>query len=485
LSSPATNKDHLVLLEEWLKSYEPETLFDEQGRLLPELQELVPERRLRMGTNPFTNPHVKPLVLPAVADYAVPVDVSARGKIKESDTYVTGTFLRDVIRKNEVNKNFRMFGPDDTASNRLHAVFEATSKQWMGEYLDTDDETLAQYGRVMEMLSEHQCEGWLEGYLLTGGHGLLNSDEAFINIISSMFSQHAHWLKMCNEIEWRNKLSSLNILLASHVWRQDHNGFTHQDPGFLQHVATKKPDIVRIYLPPDANCLLSCMHQCLVSKHYVNVMVAGKDPAPQWLTIDEAHRHCTTGIGIWEWASNDKGYEPDLVLACAGDVPTLEALAAVSILREKVNIKVRFVNVVDLMRLTSINEHPHGLSDEEFDSIFTKDSPVLFNFHAYPDLVHKLIFGRTNRNFVVRGYKEEGTISTAFDMCVMNGVDRFHLVQDACNMIENQCTNVDEDAKWSASYLRQEMKQMLVKNKHFITENGVDMPEIENWEWSK
>lgn len=485
MSSPATNKDHLVLLEEWLKSYEPETLFDEQGRLLPELQELVPEPRLRMGANPFANPQVKPLVLPDFADYALPVDVKARGKIKESDTYVTGTFLRDVIRKNEVNKNFRMFGPDETASNKLHAVFEATSKQWMGEYLDTDDDTLAQYGRVMEMLSEHQCEGWLEGYLLTGGHGLLNSYEAFIHIISSMFNQHAKWLKMCNEIEWRNKLSSLNILLASHVWRQDHNGFTHQDPGFLQHVATKKPEIVRIYLPPDANCLLSCMHHCLASKHYVNVMVAGKHPAPQWLTADEARHHCTTGIGIWEWASNDKGCEPDLILACAGDVPTLEALAAVSILREKLpNIKLRFVNVVDLMRLTSIEEHPHGLSDQEFDSIFTKDKPVLFNFHAYPDLVHKLIFGRTNRNFVVRGYKEEGTISTAFDMCVMNGVDRFNLVRDACDMVENECINVDEDTKWSASYVRQEMKQMLIQHKHFISENGVDMPEIENWEWS-
>ena len=483
LSEPATNKDHLRLLEQWLKSYEPETLFDEQGRLFPELQELAPEPRLRIGMNPYTNPQVKPLVLPDFADYGLMVDVNARGKIKDSDTYQTGRFLRDVIKKNEATKNFRIFGPDETASNRLHAVFEVTNKQWMGEYASQDD-TLAQEGRVMEMLSEHKCEGWLEGYLLTGGHGLLNSYEAFIHIISSMFNQHAKWLKMCNEIGWRNKLASLNILLASHVWRQDHNGFTHQDPGFLQHVATKKPEIVRIYLPPDANCLLSVMHHCLKSRHYVNVITAGKHPAPQWLTIEEARTHCTDGIGIWEWASNDKGHEPDLIMACAGDVPTLEALAAVSILRDKLpKLRVRFVNVVDLMRLTSPEQHPHGLSDVTFNSIFTKNKPVIFNFHAYPDLVHKLIFGRKNRNFHVRGYKEEGTISTAFDMCVMNGVDRLHLVQDACDLIENDCDNVDESTKWSASYLRQEMKQMLVKHEHYIHEFGVDMPEISDWEW--
>jgi xylulose-5-phosphate/fructose-6-phosphate phosphoketolase len=479
LSAPATNKDHLKLLEEWLLSYEPETLFDENGSLLPELQALAPPPHLRMSDNPFTNPRVKPLVLPDFADYALPVDTEKRGLIKASDTYTCGTFLRDVIRKNETNRNFRMFGPDETASNRLHAVFEATSKQWMGEYADGDD-NLAQDGRVMEMLSEHQCEGWLEGYLLTGGHGILNSYEAFIHIISSMFNQHAKWLKMCNEISWRNKLSSLNILLASHVWRQDHNGFTHQDPGFLQHVATKKPEIVRIYLPPDANCLLSVMHHCLASKHYVNVTVAGKHPAPQWLTIEEARNHCTAGIGIWEWASNDCGKEPDIIMACAGDVPTLEALAAVSILREKLpNLKVRFVNVVDLMRLTSPEDHPHGLSDETFDSIFTRDKPVLFNFHAYPELVQNLIYRRANRNVVIRGYKEEGTISTAFDMCVMNGIDRLHLVQDVCDMIENKCAgdNIDESSKWSAPYVRQEMKQLLVKHKHYIRENGVDMPE--------
>lgn len=483
LSAPATNKEHLKLLEEWLRSYEPEKLFDEKGTLLPHLRELAPTGNLRMGKNPYTNPSPKPLVLPPFESYGLLVDPNNRGKLTASDTYTTGVFLRDVIRKNETHKNFRIFGPDETASNKLQAVFEATDKQFMGEIYDSD-ESLANEGRVLEMLSEHQCEGWLEGYLLTGGHGLLNSYEAFIHIISSMFNQHAKWLKMCNEIEWRHKLSSLNILLASHVWRQDHNGFTHQDPGFLQHVATKKPEIVRIYLPPDANCLLSCMHHCLGSRHYVNVLVAGKHPSPQWLTVDEAREHCTAGIGIWEWASNDRGFQPDLIMACAGDVPTLEALAATWYLRKAMhNLKIRFVNVVDVMRLHTPEDHPHGLNHAMFDSIFTKDKPVLFNFHAYPEMVEKLVFDRKNRNFLVRGYIEEGTISTAFDMCVMNGVDRFHLVMDACDIIENKCTNVDEQTRWSAAYLRQDMKKKLVDHKAFINQNGVDMDEVVNWEW--
>jgi xylulose-5-phosphate/fructose-6-phosphate phosphoketolase len=354
----------------------------------------------------------------------------------------------------------------------------------MADVIKEDDGLLAQEGRVMEMLSEHQCEGWLEGYLLTGGHGFFSSYEAFIHIISSMFNQHAKWLKTTREIGWRNPISSLNILLASHVWRQDHNGFTHQDPGFLQHVATKKPEIIRIYLPPDANCLLSCVHHCLHSRHYVNVMVAGKHPGPQWLTVDEARAHCTAGVSIWEWASNDKGYEPDIVMACAGDVPTLEALAATAILRKQLpNLKVRFVNCVDLMRLSPKDDHPHGLSNKAFDSIFTKDKPVLFNFHAYPELVEKLVYDRTNHNFKVKGYCEEGTITTAFDMGVLNGIDRFHLVMDVCDLIENKCDNVDDTTRWTASYVRQEMQEALVRHKKYIYEFGVDMDEVAEWKW--
>jgi xylulose-5-phosphate/fructose-6-phosphate phosphoketolase len=485
LSSPATNPAHLKLLEDWLRSYEPERQFDEFGSLMPELKELIPERAFRMGDNPFTNPKVKPLIIPDFDAYGLAVQPSARGQVFASDTYTCGVFLRDVIVKNQSARNFRIFSPDETASNRLHAVFEVTKKQWMGEYHDNDcDDLLAPDGRVMEMLSEHQCEGWLEGYLLTGGHGLLNSYEAFIHIISSMFNQHAKWLKMCRDINWRNDLASLNILLTSHVWRQDHNGFTHQDPGFLQHVATKRSEIVRIYLPPDANCLLSVMDHCLASRHYVNVIVAGKHPAPQWLTIEEAREHCTAGIGIWKWASNDIGSEPDFIMASAGDVPTLEALAAVSILRKHMpKLKIRFVNVVDLMELMVPADHPHGLPATTFDSIFTKDKPVLFNFHAYPQLVERLIFDRHNRDFLVRGYVEEGTISTPFDMTVMNGVDRFHLVMDACNIVENKCTNVDASVRWAAPYLRQEMQGLLVKHKNYIEEFGVDMELVENWRW--
>ncbi|KAL7575329.1 hypothetical protein ACA910_001847 [Epithemia clementina (nom. ined.)] len=482
MSNPAEHPEHLKILEEWLRTYEPEKCFDETGALVPELKALIPPKGLRMGENPYTNPIVKPLILPDYTKYAIDVKPEARGHIQASDTYTMGTFLRDVVSQNAKARNFRIFGPDETASNRLHAVFEATDKQWMGEYLEKD-ENLASEGRVMEMLSEHQCEGWLEGYLLTGGHGLLSSYEAFIHIVSSMFNQHAKWLKICSEIPWRHKLASLNILLASHVWRQDHNGFTHQDPGFLQHVATKKPEIIRIYLPPDANCLLSCTHHCLASRHYVNVMVAGKHPAPQWLTIEEARSHCTAGLGIWKWASNDLGSSPDIVMACAGDVPTLEALAATSILREKLpKLKIRFVNVVDVMKMSTPEDHPHGISHLAFDSIFTKDKPVLFNFHAYPQMVEKLVFDRVNRSFKVKGYREEGTISTAFDMCVMNGVDRFNLVIDCCDLIDK--SSVDEATYHASAYVRQDMMEKLVEHKNYIHKHGVDMPEIEEWRWN-
>lgn len=482
MSSPAENPEHLTNLIEWLQSYKVENLFGPDGRLKPELKALVPPRHLRMGNNQITNPVVKPLVLPNFADYGI--KDPKRGSVMASDTGILGTFLRDVIRCNQAARNFRIFGPDETASNRLGAVFEATNKQWMAE-TNADDDTLAQDGRVMEMLSEHQCEGWLEGYLLTGRHGLLSSYEAFIHIITSMVNQHQKWYKMCLEIPWRNELPSLNILLSSHVWRQDHNGFTHQDPGFIGHLATKRPEIVRIYLPPDANCLLSVMHHCLKSRHYINVITAGKHASPQWLTVEESRQHCTQGISIWEWASNDKGCEPDIIMASAGDVPTLEALAAVSILRKNMPaLKIRFVNVVDLMRMNRPDEHPHGMPDDEFDSIFTKNKPVVFAFHAYVHFMEKLICNRTNRNFLVKGYKEEGTISTAFDMTVMNEVDRYHLVIDACDFIENKCDSVDPTAKWTAPYLRQEMKRLLVQHKTYIHEFGVDMDEITGWKWN-
>uniref|UniRef100_A0A7S3KYB1 Phosphoketolase n=1 Tax=Amphora coffeiformis TaxID=265554 RepID=A0A7S3KYB1_9STRA len=485
VNSPSQNPEHLKVLEDWLRSYEPDKIFDADGKLKPELQALAPPPHLCMGDNPYTNPTVRPLIVPDFGPFGIRVDPNDRGSAQASDTFTTGQFLREVFKANERTKNFRLFGPDETASNRLQAVFDETKKTWMGEYTDKggNDDLLSPTGRVMEMLSEHQCEGWLEGYLLTGGHGLLNSYEAFIHIISSMFNQHAKWLKITSEIPWRNKLSSLNMLLASHVWRQDHNGFTHQDPGFLQHVATKKPGVVRIYLPPDANSLLSCMHHCLQSKHYVNVMVAGKHPAPQWLTVEEARQHCSAGAGIWEWASNDFGREPDLVIACAGDVPTLEALAATTILRKKLpDLSVRFVNVVDLMKLDP--NHPHGLKDETFDAIFTTDKPVLFNFHAYPQMVEKLTYHRKNRNFVVRGYIEEGTISTPFDICVMNRIDRFHLVVDVCDLVENKCAHVGEKTRWTTAYVRQEMKSTLVRHKQYIHEYGVDMDEIQNWKWN-
>ncbi|HWB99150.1 MAG TPA: phosphoketolase family protein, partial [Bryobacteraceae bacterium] len=432
LSDPATHPEHLTELEAWLRSYRPEELFDDQGRLRPELAELAPQGRRRMGANPHGNGGMllRDLRMPDFRDYAAPVP--APGVPGIGDTRVLGPFLRDIVKLNRSERNFRIFGPDETISNGLGAVFEATERQWQGTTRG-GDEFLAPSGRVLEMLSEHQCEGWLEGYLLTGRHGLFNCYEAFIHIIDSMFNQHAKWLKITAHLPWRRRIASLNYLLASHVWRQDHNGFSHQDPGFIDHVVNKKAEVVRVYLPPDANCLLSIMDHCLRSRHYVNVVVAGKHPAPQWLDMDAAEKHCAAGIGVWQWASNDQDVEPDVVMACCGDVPTLETIAAVSLLREHLpELKIRVVNVVDLMKLQPQSEHPHGLSDREFDELFTRDKPVIFAFHAYPWLIHRLTYRRTNHdNIHVRGYKEEGTITTPFDMTVLNDLDRFHLAIDA------------------------------------------------------
>src|ERR1700730_13348818 len=427
--------EHLKQLEDWLRSYRPEELFDEQGRLKPELAELAPKGARRMGANPHANGGMllRELRMPQFRDYAV--DVPSPGVRGIGDTHVLGGFLRDVVKLNLEQRNFRVFGPDETLSNGLEALFEATQRQW-GAAIEPNDEFLAPAGRVMEVLSEHQCEGWLEGYLLTGRHGLFNCYEAFIHIVDSMFNQHAKWLKVTSHLPWRRKIASLNYLLSSHVWRQDHNGFTHQDPGFIDHVVTKKAEVVRVYLPPDANCLLSVADHCLRSRNYVNVIVAGKQPALQWLTMDEAIVHCTEGVGIWPWASNDQGAEPDVVMASCGDTPTLEILAAVSILREHLpDLKVRVVNVVDLMKLQSASEHPNGLSDTDYDALFTRDKHIIFGFHGYPWLVHRLTYRRTNRNLHVRGYKEEGTITTAFDIRVQNELDRFHLVQDVVDRL--------------------------------------------------
>ena len=468
---------HLELLENWMKSYKPDELFDENGRLIEELAELAPEGNRRMGANPHANGGLllQDLNMPDFRDYAV--NIPSPGLVHAADAHVLGVFLRDVVKLNNEQHNFRIFGPDETLSNRLNAVFEVTNRQWMAN-TEKNDEFLATDGRVMEMLSEHQCEGWLEGYLLTGRHGLFNCYEAFIHIIDSMFNQHAKWLKICADLPWRKNIASLNYLLASHVWQQAHNGFTHQDPGFIDHVVNKKASIVRVYLPPDANCLLSVWDHCLRSRNYVNIVIAGKYQAPQWLTMEEAVAHCTAGIGIWNWASNDEGAEPDLVMACCGDVPTLETLAAVSILRQHLpDLKIRVINVVDLMKLEPESEHPHGLSDADFDALFTKDKPIVFAYHGYPKLIHQLTYRRTNHeNLHVRGYKEEGTITTYFDMTVLNDLDRFHLVQDAIVRLPQLGA---EGAK-----LKRKMKDKLVSHKKYIELHGLDMPEILNWKWS-
>jgi xylulose-5-phosphate/fructose-6-phosphate phosphoketolase len=476
LSEPTEHPEHLKILEAWMRSYRPGELFDETGRLVPELRELAPKGERRMGANPLANGGIRlrDLRLPDFCDYAI--EVPQPGNVMNEDARTLGKFLRDVIKLNAPERNFRIFGPDETASNRLGSVFEVTQKQWLGEVIASDDH-LAADGRVMEMLSEHQCEGWLEGYLLTGRHGIFNTYEAFVHVIDSMFNQHAKWLKVTRRLPWRRPIASLNILLASHVWRQDHNGFTHQDPGFIDHVVNKKAEVVRVYLPPDTNCLLSVMDHCLRSRHYVNVVVASKHPSPQWLTMDQAVKHCTAGIGIWEWASNDRGADPDVVMACAGDVPTLETLAAVSLLREHIpQLKIRVVNVVDLMRLQPESEHPHGLSDHDFDTLFTKDKPIIFAYHGYPWLIHRLTYRRTNhKNLHVRGYKEEGTISTAFDMTVMNDLDRFHLVGDVVDRLP--------ELGGKAAYAKQAVRDKLIEHKQYITRYGEDMPEIRNWKW--
>jgi len=477
LSDPRANPEHLKLLEEWLRSYRPAELFDDSGRLKPELAELAPKGQRRMGSNPHANGGMllQDLRMPDFRDYAAAV--ASPGASGLGDTRVLGPFLRDVMKLNLEAANFRLFGPDETLSNGLDAVFETTDRQWNAE-TRTNDEFLAPAGRVMEMLSEHQCEGWLEGYLLTGRHGLFNCYEAFIHIVDSMFNQHAKWLKITAGLPWRRKISSLNYLLASHVWRQDHNGFTHQDPGFIDHVVNKKAEVVRVYLPPDANCLLSVMDHCLRSRHYVNVVVAGKHPAPQWLTMDEAVKHCTRGIGLWPWASNDHDGEPDVVMVGCGDVPTLETLAAVSIMRGRLPaLRIRVVNVVDLMKLQPQSEHPHGLSDAEFDALFTRDKPVIFAFHAYPWLIHRLTYRRTNHhNIHVRGYKEEGTITTPFDMTVLNEMDRFHLVMDAIDRLPQTGD--------PGIYLKQDLQDKLTEHRQYICKHGQDMPEIREWRWS-
>lgn len=477
LSEPTKHPEHLPELEKWLRSYRPEELFDRNGALRADLKELAPTGARRMGANPDANGGLllHDLRMPDFTQYAV--KVGSPGSVEAEDTRVLGTFLRDVVKLNLDQRNFRIFGPDETLSNRLGAVFEVTKRQWDAQEVP-GDEFLAAEGRVMEVLSEHQCQGWLEGYLLTGRHGIFNSYEAFIHIVDSMFNQHAKWLKVTLGLPWRRKIASLNYLLASHVWRQDHNGFTHQDPGFIDHAVNKKAEIVRVYLPPDANCLLSVMDHCLRSRHYVNIVVAGKHAAPQWLNMDAAVKHCSSGIGIFEWASNDKGSDPDVVMACAGDVPTLETLAAVSILRAHLpELRIRVVNVVDLMRLQPASEHPHGMNDKDFDVLFTKDKPIIFAYHGYPWLIHRLTYRRTNHpNLHVRGYKEEGTITTPFDMAVLNDMDRFHLAGDVIDRLPQLGAR--------AAYIKQELRDTLHEHKRYIRANGEDMPVVKKWKWA-
>ena len=476
---PDTEK-HLPILEQWLRSYHPEELFDEEGRPVDLLRSFAPKGDRRMGANPHANGGLllRDLRTPDFRDYGV--EVPAPGEVEAQDMLVLGGYVRDVMKLNLESRNFRIFAPDETASNRLHPVFEVTGRRFLGERYENEDpdEHLDPDGRVMDsMLSEHMCEGWLEGYLLTGRHGFFNSYEAFIRIVDSMFAQHAKWLKICNELPWRQDIASLNYILSSNVWQQDHNGFTHQDPGFLDHVANKKADVVRIYLPPDANCLLSVFDHCIKSRNYVNVMVASKHPRPQWLTMDQAVKHCTQGIGIWDWASNDQGEEPDVVMACCGDTPTLETLAAVTILRKELpELKIRVVNVVDLMKLQPHTEHPHGLTDMEYDMLFTQDRPIIFAYHGYPTLIHELTYRRHNKHLHVRGYKEEGTITTPFDMRVLNDIDRFHLVIDVVQRLHSLGNR--------GAYLVQRMNDKLVEHRQYIKDHGVDLPEIREWKWN-
>lgn len=468
--------ENLKALEKWMHSYKPHELFDSTGALLPELAELAPKGTKRMGANVHTNGGtlMRELHLPDFRSYGI--KIPHRSAATVGNTHALGPYLRDVIKFNQEHHNFRIFGPDETLSNRLEAVFEVTDRQWDARTKD-GDEFLATEGAVLDsMLSEHQAQGWLEGYLLTGRHGIFHSYEAFIRIVDSMVNQHAKWIKMSSELPWRKEISSLNYLLTSHVWRQDHNGFTHQDPGFIDHLVNKKSAVVRIYLPPDANCLLSTMDHCLRSRNYINLTITGKHDSPQWLTMEEATEHCAAGLSIWDWASTDQGHEPDVVMACAGDTPTLETLAAVSILREHLpNLKIRVINIVDLMRLQPSTEHPHGLSDPEYDNLFTQDKQIIFAFHGYPWLIHRLTYRRTNRNLHVRGYKEEGTITTAFDMTVLNELDRFHLVMDVLDRANITGRQADQ--------LRETMEKKLIEHSYYITEHGIDMPEIRNWQW--